>query len=282
MTFAVTPAGGFNPVTPTEPSRNIQFQRGDENVGVRNIDTVDFRDFGTLGGTLHVRIGAGEQVNVLSVDREDPVLPPEVLEWSTERSSPNATISEDGLTAEAATPLEGGWVNVIATGAGKTTGKFYFEFEIVTVAGFNDRRPAFGVVTNAYWDNGVVSPPLLEIGTDQWGFRPNGAKAATGSDEPVFFEPYLADGDIAGIAVDLDAGKLWVSRNGVFDGDPAAGTGAAYTDLRTKEPYPLAEDNPAYPSASVGENDSLGKLTVRFAADSWSYAAPAGFVEWEI
>lgn len=76
MTFAVTPVGGFNPTAPTEPSRNIQFQLGDENVGVRNIDTVNLRSItGDVSDVLKVRTGVGEQVNVLTVESEEVVMP---------------------------------------------------------------------------------------------------------------------------------------------------------------------------------------------------------------
>ena len=63
MTFSVTPARGFNPAAPTEPTRNIQFQLDEENVGVRNIDTVNF-----VTGMFQVRTGVGEQINVLTVE----------------------------------------------------------------------------------------------------------------------------------------------------------------------------------------------------------------------
>lgn len=69
MTFAVTPVYEFNPAAPTEPKRNIQFQIGDENVGVRNVDTVNVRALGEA--VLRVRVGAGEQVNVLTVESEE-------------------------------------------------------------------------------------------------------------------------------------------------------------------------------------------------------------------
>lgn len=68
MTFAVTPVQDFNPATPTEPKRSIQFQLGDENVGVRNVDTVNIRSM--TEAVLRVRVAVGEQVNVLTIESE--------------------------------------------------------------------------------------------------------------------------------------------------------------------------------------------------------------------
>lgn len=68
MTFAVTPVQDFNPAAPTEPKRSIQFQLGDENVGARNVDTVNIRNLPEA--VLRVRVAVGEQVNVLTIESE--------------------------------------------------------------------------------------------------------------------------------------------------------------------------------------------------------------------
>ena len=68
MKFAVTPVHEFNPAAPTEPKRNIQFQLGGENVGTRNVDTVNIRNM--TEAVLRVRVAVGEQVNVLTIESE--------------------------------------------------------------------------------------------------------------------------------------------------------------------------------------------------------------------
>ncbi|NBW20800.1 MAG: hypothetical protein EBR82_73840, partial [Caulobacteraceae bacterium] len=41
--------------------------------------------------------------------------------------------------------------------------------------------------------------------------------------------------DVIGVAVDMDSGKIWFSKNGVWQasGDPATGSNPAYSDLLT-------------------------------------------------
>ena len=69
MTFAVTQVTEFNPAAPTSPTRSVQFQLGDENVGGRNVDTVNIRALGEE--ILRVRVAVGEQVNVLTIESEE-------------------------------------------------------------------------------------------------------------------------------------------------------------------------------------------------------------------
>lgn len=75
--------------------------------------------------------------------------------------------------------------------------------------------------------------------------------------------------DVISVAVDFDGGKIWFAQNGTWtQGNPAAGTGAVFT----------ASLGTLYPAIAM---DGAGTITARFAAESFSYAPPAGFGAWQ-
>ena len=76
-------------------------------------------------------------------------------------------------------------------------------------------------------------------------------------------------GDIIGVAVDMDNGKIWFSRNGTWQnsGDPAAGTNPGTTGL-TGTYYPGFEDGASAQNAT---------FEVNFGQRAFSYTPPTGF-----
>jgi hypothetical protein len=100
-------------------------------------------------------------------------------------------------------------------------------------------------------------------------YRRGGQIIALGSPiPPSVFQ--LADGDIVGVAFDLDTGKLWLARNNVWViGDPALGTSPVFT-------------MPAFtyfPGAS-SETPSPAVLTLNSRYAEFVYSVPAGFISW--
>ena len=79
-----------------------------------------------------------------------------------------------------------------------------------------------------------------------------------------------AQGDIIGIAVDLDTGKIWFSKNGVYQasGDPVAGTGEAYSGL----------SGTLYPGTGLYRLNNAS--TIRGLSTDVTYAPPTGFNVW--
>jgi hypothetical protein len=77
--------------------------------------------------------------------------------------------------------------------------------------------------------------------------------------------------DILGVAVDMDSGKIWFSKNGTFQasGDPVAGTNAAFTDL-SGTITPLAVDYAQAANGTSGHNLNFGQRP-------FAYTAPSGF-----
>ncbi len=80
----------------------------------------------------------------------------------------------------------------------------------------------------------------------------------------------IASGDIVGIALDLDNGKIWFSKNGTWQasGDPAAGTNAAFTGI-------------ASDTWSIGSTVYSGGVTSfnhNFGQRPFTYTPPTGFL----
>jgi len=149
-----------------------------------------------------------------------------------------------------------GWVSVLSSD-GKTSGKWYFEIYYEDLGG--NEFALVGV--------GNVSADLDSyIGSDAngWGYRTNNRYYNDGSF--VSGAGSWVGGDAIGVALDMDNGKIWFrDRNGNWDGDPAAGTGEAYSGL----------SGTIYAAASLYDAD--GQITLRAEDDDFDYAAPSGF-----
>jgi hypothetical protein len=107
-----------------------------------------------------------------------------------------------------------------------------------------------------------------------YAYRSDGQKE-TGGTAASYGTSYVASTDIIGVALDMDNGRVFFSKNGVWQnsGDPAAGTNAAYTGL-------VGDFSPAW---SIGVASNSFTLNVNFgqqAHDSvnvFKYAPPIGF-----
>jgi len=77
-----------------------------------------------------------------------------------------------------------------------------------------------------------------------------------------------ASGDVIGIALDVDAGKIWFSKNGTWQasGDPATGTNPAYSSISSDNYLPACL---LYTTSS--------SCTLNTGARPFAYSAPSGF-----
>jgi hypothetical protein len=176
-------------------------------------------------------------------------------------------------------------LTVIGTGAtsvnqaratlGHANGKWYFEI----------RRAANGISSNQVrmgvtaLDTSSVSGGLgggafgLDCAFDcdtgrtyhnnNYGYAINGAVTAT-------------VGDVVGCAVDIDNHKIWFSVNGVWNGNPAAGTGNAIDPAFTPWTGTL------YAATSMSSTTSAPQtqLAATFDGGGLAYTAPSGFLAW--
>jgi hypothetical protein len=133
------------------------------------------------------------------------------------------TLSNGNLTNAYTTTL---WTGTSATLA-MDSGKWYFEYTVNATGSYTQ----IGVIT--------VGKPLptggfqLQNGTTfAWGYQTLGLVFHAGSDTSSGITSATTN-DVISVAVDIDAGKIWIGKNGTFfnSGNPAAGTNAAYTNL---------------------------------------------------
>ena len=134
-----------------------------------------------------------------------------------------------------------------------TSGKYYWEVRQDTTG-----NGQIGITPNPQITNHYVAD-----GTDGgWSYVYAGGFRHAGTYTGSLYTPY-GEGDIIGIALDLDNGKIWWSNNGTWvAGDPSAGTGEIYSGIV----------GPVYPAIGHGTT-----LTCRFSPESLTYSPPIGF-----
>ncbi len=176
-------------------------------------------------------------------------------------TSGNIVVSGGGLTIGDAYNEHAAAVSDFDFDAGSVTG-YYFEVTANTagngLAIGVTTRTASGITTDsyaytdcwAYWgQNGSI--------TNGGGYAQKVAQASYG--------PVLSDGDVLMVAV--RSGSIWFGVNGTWIGDPASGTGAAFTNVSgTVSPY-LGNHSGGDPS-----------WTFNFGRTAFASDLPTGFV----
>lgn len=116
---------------------------------------------------------------------------------------------------------------------------------------------------------GISTPTSTSAGGSAGGigYYVNGSIYINGSASA--YGTSVSAGDIIGVAVDMDNGKIWFSRNGTWQnsGDPAAGTNPGTTGLSGTY-YPGFED------AASGTNATF---EANFGQRTFAYTPPTGF-----
>ncbi|HSG52056.1 MAG TPA: SPRY domain-containing protein [Rheinheimera sp.] len=167
--------------------------------------------------------------------------------WNSTWANPTLTNGNLDYTTTA------GSTSAIGT-LGVSSGKWYFEV----------------LTTTSACSIGVAPPELFnkEIGetSTSYGYTYNGTKYTNGSTS-AYGNSYTAN-DIIGVALDLDNGKIWFSKNGTFQasGDPAAGTNAAFTGLSGTFTVGVSRMTPTQQSGSLNAGQR-----------AFAYTAPSGF-----
>jgi len=175
--------------------------------------------------------------------------------WDSNKMGSKGELSGGGLVFTNGSGTDG-WVSVLASD-GKTSGKWYFEIYYETLGG----NP-FALV-----GLGNASANLESyIGSDAngWGYRSNNGMYHDGSS---IVGPNSWGGTHSiGVAVDMDAGKVWFcDYNGNWYGDPAAGTGEAFSGL----------SGTLFAAATLYDAD--GEITLRTLDADFYHSVPSGF-----
>jgi hypothetical protein len=187
------------------------------------------------------------------------------LESDPDTFDPNATSTNITLSDgnRAALSSWTNWKTAFAYNP-KSSGKWYFELEITSTAGSEFNR--VGVVdanTNITNYVGATSRGYSYGGYNGKKYN-NNAGVAYGN-------TFTAD-DVVGVALDLDNGEIYFSKNGVWQnsGDPANRTNPAFTGL---------EEDEYFAGFSPYSNGNAGKIRLEYS--QLSYDPPSGFLSWD-
>ena len=147
---------------------------------------------------------------------------------------------------------------------GFNSGKWYFEF----TCGSSVAGTMPGVVKTTV--NSAANPNYPGVDANGWGYY-----ATTGSifnnGSGTAYGATFTTNDVIGVALDMDAGKIWWSKNGTFQnsGNPSSGTNAGFSNLPT---------DGTYLSPAIGSGDaSTSNGSINFGQRPFAYTAPSGF-----
>jgi hypothetical protein len=141
----------------------------------------------------------------------------------------------------------------------KAAGKWYWEVKIDTDVPDTAIRVGIGT-SAASLDSGVGD------NANGYGYGGFSGKKWYNGANPAYGSTYTT-GDVIGVALDLDAGKIWWARNNSWQaaGDPAAGANEAYSGVAGTF-FPMV-------SSACNGNVLIGK----FNSVDQTYSPPAGF-----
>ena len=183
--------------------------------------------------------------------------------WNPSDSYESFTLSNGNLTA---TKNTADWSAARAT-IFHSTGKHYYETRLLD----------FGVRHTLYigvGDTAQTIAPFSFIGAtpDSWCYIGKTTRKRNDNAHVTIAGPATTLDDVLMQAFDLDAGKWWVGMNGVWlvGGDPAAGTGALYTNLAGASIAPMIN---FYEVGLI----AIANFGADLTGTPFAYTVPAGF-----
>lgn len=182
------------------------------------------------------------------------------------KKSTNMVLSNGNLTAAV---NNNGYENVL-TDLSVTTGKYYWEVTIDQLTSPIDlylglcAEPSNGSYNVPYNSSTFVPFAALRSSPGNRSVSPGGSTAGSA-------QPYTL-GDVVGIAVDLDADKVWFSINGTWDvsADPATGANPGISNAGFGA-------TPVYPFIGTDNDDGAIQATMAFSASQYAHSIPSGF-----
>lgn len=148
-----------------------------------------------------------------------------------------------------------------------SSGKWYYE---VTLTGLSSTDPLFGIskvddLSGSYPGAASTSYAVYNYTSNTYISKVNNG-SYTNTNTTV-----AVQGDVIGVAFDLDNGKFWISKNNTWvdSGNPAAGTNALFSSL----------SGSFVPAIRVGgSNTGSCTLSCNFGQRPFAYTAPTGFL----
>ena len=238
----------------------------------------------TSGQDNHFKVGVNSTLAAVDITTDTPTNNFATLNPLNIRVGIGTTFQEGNCQVKSATSGSS-TAGAFSTIAGLKSGKWYAEFK-PTVVGTNATM-RFGIESSDFNAN----DGLCNVAASAYASNGNKGRNATDTSHGDSYD----DDDIIGVAVDLDNGAIYFSKNGTWQNssDPESGsskTGAAYTDILTILPtggYMFAFNfvynnsqqeiiqanfgNPIF-SISSGNSDGNGYGNFEYAVPSGYYA----------
>lgn len=258
LTTSFTANFGDSAFAHTKPTGFTAFTQGDEITG--DLAATESADTFGMAGTAVIPTGTMALTETpdsaaISVYNSTPY----TVTWNPSDKGSSVALSNGNLTAT--------FNSVVFTNQsvratlGRSTGKYYFE---VQHGGGVDYRMSGLASANVDVQTGFVasSEGFGYFGSDG-KFYTNNAGTAYGA---------TFNTEVIGVAVDLDANKVWFSKSGTWQnsGDPVAGTNPATSSLYSGVLFP----------AAMGNNSAQTPSSTITAGPPFSYTIPTGYSAW--
>lgn len=168
--------------------------------------------------------------------------------WNPSDKGANITLSGSNLVAT----TTGSTVESVRATIGKSSGKWYWE---ISCTGISSNTAMIGVANSSL----PVATSYTGQTADGWGYYSNdGNKYHSGGGTP--YGASYTNGDVIGVALDMNAGTLILYKNNTSQG-------TAYTGL----------SGTLYPCVSAMSTVSSVVYTANFGATSLTYSPPSGY-----
>ena len=181
--------------------------------------------------------------------------------WNPSDKSSDITLSGANLVATRNTGSSG-YRSVRATAGIDASLNGYFEIAITAM-----EAGGYIIIGIGTSSAGLTNP----VGADAYGwgyYGAEGGKKFNGGTWTAYGSNF-AQGDVIRVAV--GNGKVWFGKNNTWNGDPAAGTGEAFSGI-TGTVFPMA--------SLYDETAPVDAVTGRFKTTAFSYSPPSGFSPW--
>lgn len=178
--------------------------------------------------------------------------------WNPDDKHPDLTLSGSDLTITC--PVTVSWQAARGT-VGVSSGKWYWE--------------VVGDYVTSYLQLGIMQSTAslsnhVGFGADGISYYNDNGTAVHNSDQNTYGNTWTT-GDVIGVALDMDNGEIWFSKNGVWqdNGNPTTGYNSA------SDRHGLTLSGIWYPAISL--YNANNEMTANFGQSAFTYTVPDGF-----
>jgi len=203
-------------------------------------------------------LAAADQVN------DSPTLNYPTLNRVDFQTGSNVTLTDGNLNIANA---NSGSTNDIRATFGVSSGKWYWEVEADSLGQSGVNREFIGIVGTEFDITAGSAGANFSADSTGYAFATTGQKINNNS--AASYGSAFTAGQYIGVALDLDNGKIYWSINGTFQnsGDPAGGTGEAYSSI----------SGTFAPAVAVDYGTGTSRLIANFGQSSFQNTPPVGF-----